>query len=94
MDFFSQMLLGFLGFLFWISCTIAQPAVVPFHDCFAGNASQQLNVSTIYAQLFPHSSMGTYLNFTLLGDNPQEIIPFSDGPDPVASMSLIAFGSS
>lgn len=82
-------MLSFLLLVFSFSsltCTLAQPATIPFTSCFSGNTSLQLNVSTVYAQFFSESSRGPYLNITLLGQNPQQIIAASDQADPVASM--------
>ncbi|KAK7696206.1 hypothetical protein QCA50_000859 [Cerrena zonata] len=76
----------FLFALFlWFSCTIAQPATLAFDDCFTGNTSQKLNVSTLYAQFQKNGPQGTVLNFTLLGNSPVVIEQSSGGSTPVAS---------
>ena len=61
----------FLAFLFPIA--LAQVATPRFGDCFSGNASLKLNVSTIYAQITTSQSFGSQLNITLLGQSPQSI---------------------
>ncbi|KAI1796123.1 hypothetical protein LXA43DRAFT_880388 [Ganoderma leucocontextum] len=66
--------------------TTAQPATLQFSDCFSSsNTSQKLNVATVYAQFFPQSSKGAYINFTVIGTSPQEIIAASNGTNPVAT---------
>ncbi|KAI9000754.1 hypothetical protein BD414DRAFT_451375 [Trametes punicea] len=67
--------------------TTAQPATLQYSDCFSSpNTSQKLEVSTVYAQFFPAgSSRGPYINFTVIGNSPQQIIAASDGPNPVAT---------
>nr|VWO96100.1 Regulator Ustilago maydis 1 protein [Ganoderma boninense] len=66
--------------------TTAQPATLQFSDCFSSsNTSQKLDVSTVYAQFFPESSKGAYINFTVIGTSPQEIIAASNGTNPVAT---------
>ena len=76
---------------FLVSCftlTTAQPATLQFSDCFSSsNTSQKLDVSTVYAQFFPQSTKGAYINFTVIGTSPQEIIAASNGTNPVASTS-------
>lgn len=67
--------------------TTAQPATLQFSDCFSSsNTSQKLDVSTVYAQFFPAGpSSGAYINFTVIGTSPLQIMAASDGPNPVAS---------
>ncbi|TBU33070.1 hypothetical protein BD311DRAFT_652998 [Dichomitus squalens] len=66
--------------------TTAQPATVQFSDCFSSpNISQKLDVSTVYAQYFPKSSNGPYINFTVIGTSPQQIVSASNGTNPVAT---------
>jgi hypothetical protein len=50
----------------------AQPATIAFHDCFSGNDSQKLNISTVYAQVIENDDE-RYLNLTLLGHTSQNI---------------------
>ena len=72
-----------------LSCslfTTAQPATLQFSDCFSSsNTSEKLDVSTVYAQFIPHSAIGPYINFTVIGTSPQPIIAASGGTNPVAS---------
>ena len=70
--------------------TTAQPATIQFSDCFSSsNTSEKIDISTVYAQFFPDSAIGPYINFTVIGSSPQQIIAASDGPNPVASKSHI-----
>ncbi|KAJ7633187.1 hypothetical protein FB45DRAFT_914564 [Roridomyces roridus] len=61
----------------------ADPATIPFSDCFTGNDSMKLSIDDVYAQVLSSSNMGTYLNLTIVGNSPQEINGSSD-----ASLSL------
>ena len=64
----------------------AQPAIVQFQDCFSSsNTSIRLDVSTVYAQVLSYSSGGSYLNFTVIGSSPQEIV---ESTNDVASESI------
>ncbi|EPQ58976.1 hypothetical protein GLOTRDRAFT_135976 [Gloeophyllum trabeum ATCC 11539] len=76
--------LFFLTTLFYGS--YAQPATVPFHDCFSGNHDVKLNVSTVYAQLLQNDSLGKYLNVTVLGESPQNISGRADGSNNLATL--------
>jgi hypothetical protein len=44
-----------------------QPATLPFHDCFSGNVTQKLNISTIYAQVVDDGNVDSHLNLTVFG---------------------------
>ena len=54
----------------------ADPATIPFQDCFDGSESvdQKFNVSTVYAQVLQNADFGNYLNLTVVGTSPQDII--------------------
>ena len=66
--------------------TTAQPATLQYSDCFSSdNTTQKVDVSTVYAQFFPDSANGPYINFTVIGTTPQPIIAASGGEHPVAS---------
>lgn len=54
----------------------ADPATVPFTDCFdnEANQTQKLNISTVYAQVLENNDLGKYLNLTMLGQSPQQIL--------------------
>lgn len=71
-----------------LSYVTGQPATIGFQDCLTGNTSQKLNVTTVYAQFLEHTPRGPYLNLTLLGENPQEVIGASADVNPVASAYL------
>ena len=63
-----------LSLLRYPTTVYADPATVPFTDCFdSDNTTQRVNVSTVYAQVLQNNEWGNYLNLTLLGDAPQSI---------------------
>lgn len=69
-------------FILSISSVVAEPATLPFTDCFSGNPSHKVQVSTVYGQTLSNR----YLNFTIIGDTPIDIISASnDTNEPVAS---------
>ena len=72
-----------LLFVFAFPRVLASPATLPFTDCFTGNISQKLSVSTVYAQV-----VGDNLNVVVLGQTPQEIDGFTN-----SSKSLGKIGS-
>ncbi|EIW76183.1 hypothetical protein CONPUDRAFT_110955 [Coniophora puteana RWD-64-598 SS2] len=49
---------------------LAQPAVLPFFDCFAGNQSAKLSIDTVYAQLIQQQQ----LNLTLVGSAANQVV--------------------
>lgn len=55
------------------SAVLAQPATVQFRDCFSGNISQKLNISTVYAQVLHNEGKDRHLNITVLGQAGQDI---------------------
>jgi hypothetical protein len=57
----------------------SSPAVADFSDCFSGNESVKLSVSTVYAQIAENDNLGKHLNLTVLGQSPQEIIGLANG---------------
>ena len=87
---FARLLLVLAFTVSRFSLTTAQPATLQFSDCFSSsNTSQKVEISAVYAQFFPDSPSGPYINFTVIGSSPQQIIAASDGPNPVASKSHI-----
>lgn len=69
----------FLSFLLLsqrTSLVRADPAVVPFEDCFdePDNVQNKLNVSTVYAQVLEDADEIHYLNLTVIGTSPSEIV--------------------
>ncbi|KAH7914437.1 hypothetical protein BJ138DRAFT_1079613 [Hygrophoropsis aurantiaca] len=60
---------SFLFLLFLSLSAFAQPATLPFRDCFSGNAAQKLTVDSVYAQIINYQ----FLNITVLGSSAQEI---------------------
>ncbi|KAG1868176.1 hypothetical protein C8R48DRAFT_771875 [Suillus tomentosus] len=63
----------FLSFSASLLSTFAQPATLPFYDCFSGSASQKLSVGTVYSQIIN----GQTLNITILGNASQQIVASS-----------------
>jgi hypothetical protein len=55
---------------------LAEPASIPFQDCFnsSANLTLKFNVSTVYAQVFQDADLGSYLNLTVFGTSPREIM--------------------
>ncbi|KAJ7265373.1 hypothetical protein B0H12DRAFT_1100516 [Mycena haematopus] len=64
----------------------ADPASIPFEDCFSGNASMKLAVDEVYGQVLTSSQLGTYLNLTVIGSSPQEISGFADSSSSLATL--------
>ncbi|KAK1224510.1 hypothetical protein PQX77_012589 [Marasmius sp. AFHP31] len=61
----------------FINPVLSDPASLPFNDCFdsrRGNASQKLTVSQVYGQVIETSDRESYLNLTVIGSTPQEIL--------------------
>lgn len=56
----------------------ADPATLPFEDCFTGNVSTKLTVDQVYGQVLTSAELGTYLNLTVIGNSAQEIFGFTD----------------
>lgn len=71
--------LPFLIFALLFSGISAQIAIPRSSDCFTGNASLKLDVSTIYAQITTSEALGRHLNLVLLGQSPQVIQGTSNG---------------
>lgn len=77
-------LLATVGIIFTlgISSVVAEPATLPFTDCFSGDTSHKVQISNVYAQTLSDR----YLNFTIIGNSPIEIVSASNNTDaPVAS---------
>lgn len=57
----------------------ADPASLPFDDCFSGNnVSAKLTVDEVYAQVLTSAELGTYLNLTVIGNSAQTIFGFTN----------------
>ncbi|KAI0068554.1 hypothetical protein BV25DRAFT_10048 [Artomyces pyxidatus] len=65
---------------------LAQPTVALFDDCFSGNASLKLNVSTVYAQITTSPSLGRHLNLTVVGQTGQTVAGFSNGSSDLSTL--------
>jgi len=59
-----------------IPCTLADPATIPFQDCFDEPESigQKFDINTVYAQVLHNDKWGKYLNLTVVGNSPKEIL--------------------
>lgn len=74
---FPHSLISLVCFLILPSHVVADPATVPFQNCFdpGSNSSHwRFNVSTIYAQVLQDEVWGHYLNLTVLGESPEDIL--------------------
>jgi hypothetical protein len=69
---FAQRLL-FPLFALLFSQISAQIAIPYTSDCFTGNDSLKLNVTTVYAQIATSKSLGRHLSLVVLGQSPQVI---------------------
>lgn len=69
-------------FILIFSSVVAEPATLPFTDCFSGDASHKVQISTVYGQTLSDR----YLNLTIIGNTPIEIVSANnDTNQPVAS---------
>ncbi|KAH9173446.1 hypothetical protein EDB89DRAFT_2113969 [Lactarius sanguifluus] len=66
----------------------AQVAIPRSSDCFTGDASLKLDVSTVYAQVTTSESLGKHLNLVLLGQSPQIIQGTANGS---SDLGLLTF---
>lgn len=69
--------MNLLTFLFFSAVVVqADPASLPFTDCFSGDGVRKLTVSTVYGQVVRgvDGKSKTGLNLTIFGENPQEIV--------------------
>ncbi|VDB97107.1 unnamed protein product [Peniophora sp. CBMAI 1063] len=78
--------LGLLAFLATLPLGHASPTEPIFTDCFAGNDSLKLSVSTVYAQISDNSALGHHLNLTVIGETPQSIIGLANGSQALATL--------
>jgi hypothetical protein len=65
-----------LSLLCLLDVAFADPAEIPFEDCFnqPNSLAQKFNVSTVYAQVLQNADFGNYLNLTVFGTSPQPIM--------------------
>ena len=85
-----------LSLLCLLDVALADPASIPFQDCFNDPSSldQKFNVSTVYAQVLQNADLGNYLNLTVFGTSPQQILGLvntSLGMRPVGSTLICHF---
>jgi hypothetical protein len=88
----SLFLFLFLAILF--PNALAQVATPRFTDCFSGNVSLKLNVSSVYAQITTSQSLGRQLNITVLGQSPQVIQGTANGSSDLGASHLSTLSSS
>ena len=75
-------------FILSLSSVVAEPATLPFTDCFSGNTSHKVQISTVYGQTLGNR----YLNLTVIGNSPIQIVSASNNTsEPVASACLLQF---
>ena len=69
----------------------ADPATVPYKNCSGqfSNVTEQLNITTVYAQVLPNDAWGKYLNLTLIGESSQEIIGFSNSSNSLCPLHCV-----
>jgi len=80
-------LLAIVGFTFTLilPSVVAEPATLPFNDCFSGDTSHKLQISTVYGQILTDR----YLNLTILGNTSIQIVSANNNTnEPVASTCL------
>lgn len=72
---------------------LANPLNVSFTDCFDsnGNTSLKLSISSVYAQVLEDDQQSVYLNLTVLGDSPQEIVGYSNTSLNLGELHKVAF---
>ena len=73
----------------FLPSVMSQPATVPFKDCFSGNRTEKLNISTVYAQFLDAGNPHSRLNFTILGVSGQGIIGASNDSSDLGAQSPI-----
>ena len=72
-----------IGFILSVSSGVAEPATLPFTDCFSGDSAHKVQISSVYGQTLSDR----YLNLTIIGSTPIEIVSANNSTDePVASM--------
>lgn len=72
-----RLLLCFLALFASLLTLVAADAVaVPFTDCFdePDSLPQKLAVDTVFAQVLRNDNLGRYLNLTVLGTTPKDIV--------------------
>ncbi|KAI0322495.1 hypothetical protein OF83DRAFT_1049176 [Amylostereum chailletii] len=75
-----------LTFLAHVAPIHAQPAVARFDDCFSGNATLKLDISTVYAQITHSEGLGRHLNLTVIGTSGQQIVGLTDDSHPLSTL--------
>jgi len=62
--------------LLLLPSVISDPLSVPFDDCFdeTDSESQKFQVNTVYAQVLKNDQWGNYLNLTVFGTSPKDIL--------------------
>ncbi|KZV76013.1 hypothetical protein PENSPDRAFT_623379 [Peniophora sp. CONT] len=81
--------IGLLAYLASLPLGHASPTEPIFTDCFSGNNSLKLSVSTVYAQIADNAALGHHLNLTVIGQSPQEIIGLANGSQALGTSSTL-----
>ena len=70
-----------LIFLFsFLVLTRADPVTLPFLDCYDTSKSvdNKFSIDAVYAQVLQNEEFGTFLNLTVFGSSPTEIVGFTN----------------
>ncbi|KAG5725684.1 hypothetical protein E4T56_gene7346 [Termitomyces sp. T112] len=75
-------------FLLFLPHVRSDPAVARFTECFDedSNVGQRLQISTVYAQVLENNNLGNFLNLTVLGSSPQQILGFTNTSGSLATL--------
>jgi len=78
-------MLSLLALFFFLLTVHADPAKLPFTDCFdADNTTQRVTVDTVYAQVLHNTDS---LNLTVLAHTPQPILGLTNASSGSLCMS-------
>lgn len=70
---------------------ISDPLSVPFDDCFdeTDSESQKFQVNTVYAQVLKNDQWGNYLNLTVFGTSPKDILGHTNSSTSLCECKFI-----
>ncbi|KAH9482301.1 hypothetical protein JR316_0004399 [Psilocybe cubensis] len=72
-----------------IPSVIADPISIPIQDCFddsQSSSSQKFDVNTVYGQVLQNEEFGRYLNLTVIGNSPQDIVGSTNRSGSLATL--------
>ncbi|KAF7317470.1 Membrane protein [Mycena kentingensis (nom. inval.)] len=61
----------------------ADPATLPFEDCFSGNATNKMSVNEVYGQVL---ASGTHLNLTVIGSSGQPVLASDNNSSSLSTL--------